>query len=121
MESYYENVDISFLQNLTGGSAGTTLEILNLFKTEVPKYLADLRKGIEEKNLENIAYVAHKAKSSFALMGIIAVVTILKNLEIDAKSATNVEKFSSMVFSVEDIYNKAIVELERYVAGLTVE
>lgn len=118
MDNIYQYVDITFLQNLTGGSAGTTIEIISLFKSEVPKYLADLRKSIEENNLDNVAYTAHKAKSSFALMGIGDVVTALKDMEISAKSLSGAEKFSATVDQVERIYFKAIEELDRYAGTL---
>lgn len=113
-------VDISYLQSLTGGDIATMTEIINLFKLEVPKYLSDMKKCNDLKDWDNLASVAHKAKSSFALMGIGEVVTDLKNLEILAREKNESEQYAVLILSVEYLYSKAIFELEEFLGDITV-
>jgi hypothetical protein len=114
MESGYKYVDISFIQNLTSGDIVVIKEIISLFRMEVPLYIADLKKSYDEKQWDNLAAVAHKAKSSFALMGIQEVVADLKSLEIQAKDKQITDIFPAIISNVETIYNLAIKELEAF-------
>lgn len=116
----FKFVDISYLQNLTGGDIAVMTEIINLFKLEVPRYLVDLKKSRELKNWDELAGVAHKAKSSFALMGIGEVVSELKNLELLAREKNESEQYDLLIKSVEDIYDKAIFELDQFLKNISI-
>lgn len=112
-------VDISYLQNLTGGDIAVMKEIISLFKLEVPKYLCDLKRCNDQKSWDDLAACAHKAKSSFALMGIGDVVTDLKNLEILARDKNDSPQYDIIIQSVEDIYEKAIAELDTFLREIS--
>ncbi|MBI5218725.1 MAG: Hpt domain-containing protein [Bacteroidia bacterium] len=112
MENEKKYVDISFLKNLTGGDNVVISEVINLFKMEVPRYIQELNTALNNKNWDELAAVAHKAKSSFALMGINDVVTDLKKLETLSKDEKNTDSISDIVKNVEAIYLSSVKELE---------
>lgn len=110
------HVDFSFLQSLSGGDKNVIKEVLALFELEVPKYFAELDKAYEIKDWESLANVAHKAKSSFALMGISEVVSELKNTELQARNKHSVDDFQGFRNKLELIYNNSLAEIKSYIS-----
>lgn len=116
MDGDFKYVDVSFLKNMTNGDKTVMGEIIQLFKLEVPKYMHDLYLHLNNKNWDELSAAAHKAKSSFALMGIHECVTDLKNLEIFSKKREEIDSLSSIIQNIERIYNEASQELDRLVS-----
>ncbi|HBX51935.1 MAG: hypothetical protein A2275_18520 [Bacteroidetes bacterium RIFOXYA12_FULL_35_11] len=112
MQQEFKHVDISFLKNMTSDDPLIMSEIIQLFKMEVPKYLHDIYLHLNSKNWNELSAAAHKAKSSFALMGINESVSNLKDLEIKSKNQIEIETFTSLVQNIERVYHEAMKELE---------
>jgi HPt (histidine-containing phosphotransfer) domain-containing protein len=105
-------VDITFLRNMTGGDDLIINEIVHLFKMEVPKYLDEMQLHINNKNWYELSAAAHKAKSSFALMGISDIVGELKTIELLSKDQKEIETYQEILKKVEFVYNDSLKELD---------
>lgn len=112
MQQEFKYVDISFLKNMTSNDPLIMSEIIQLFKMEVPKYMNDIYLHLNNKNWGELSAAAHKAKSSFALMGINESVSDLKDLEIKSKTQIDTDTFSSIVQNIERVYHEAMKELD---------
>lgn len=63
-------VDLSYISELSGGNEEFEKEMIELFIKQSPIDMAILEKAIHDSNYTLIKALAHKLKSSFALMGI---------------------------------------------------
>ena len=57
------------LREMTGGDEDRIKLYVAAFMEEMPSYADKLQKAIEEKDLENIRYVAHISKPLLSMMG----------------------------------------------------
>jgi len=86
MSNPYKHINLGYLESITDGNNELIKELIAIFIEQVPEFNEGFEKGIEEKDWNQIAAVAHKAKSSVISMGMDKLGnTDLKNLELLAK------------------------------------
>ncbi len=66
-----------------------------------------------EKDYDGLSKVAHKAKSSVAVMGMTHVADLLKELEILAHNEKEKDRYQSMIDEFLEMGNLAVIELEQ--------
>ena len=71
-----------------------------------------------KKKWDDLSSFAHKAKSSFAIMGINSMVEDLKSIELNAKNRESLNNIEEFVRKFEKISMEAIAELDDVVANL---
>ena len=69
-----------------------------------------------EHEYRQLGLLAHKAKSSVAIMGMSELADILKNFELSAKAGQNVEMYESYINKFHDDTKAAVSELDDYVS-----
>jgi HPt (histidine-containing phosphotransfer) domain-containing protein len=67
---------------------------------------------LEQKNYLSLGMLAHKAKSSVAIMGMSDLATILKTLELQAKEGKEIEKYQSYIDRFKNDTTEAVKELD---------
>jgi hypothetical protein len=82
-------------------------EIMEVFLTEVPKYLETLKDNIKNENLEDIKFNAHKIKSSMLIFGQKKVFDIFEKIEINYKTYS-IEKIKLMYVNIFKILRKYV-------------
>jgi PAS domain S-box-containing protein len=111
-DEYQKCIDLSYLNKLTKSNSELMLEMIDLYLTQTPPLVLEMKKSFEEKNWINLHKVIHKLIPSFSIVG------IHKDFE---KMAQKIQEFSDfeiqkdviqkLVFQVENICNQACVEL----------
>jgi HPt (histidine-containing phosphotransfer) domain-containing protein len=100
---------------MSGGDDKFIAEMITLFKEQVEEYSRMMPALLEEKDYTNLSKLAHKAKSSVAVMGMTAVSDLLRDLELMANEQREVERYGDMISEFLDKSNLAIKELEQQI------
>jgi HPt (histidine-containing phosphotransfer) domain-containing protein len=106
----YTNLD--YLRTITEGDVSTIREIIILFFEQVPEFIANLKKYLEEKRYAELGSEAHKAKSSVMIMGMESLAHDLKQLQLATISGTQIETYAQHVSRFEIECLKAVEELK---------
>ncbi len=96
-----EMEDLDFLQ-----------EVIQIFLDTTPDSLSEIRQSIFEKNWVMVYEKAHKFKSSLGILQLNKMLTMLSQIELDAKEERNLSRISENLDSVEDLYLELIPMLE---------
>jgi HPt (histidine-containing phosphotransfer) domain-containing protein len=104
--------DLSYLRELAGGNKELALDMINIFKSQVVEFAQDMENHLNNKEYDLLGKLAHKAKSSVAIMGLDELATMLKDLENDAREGKNIERYPSMVDHFKKETTEVIKELQ---------
>lgn len=106
--------NLSYLKSMSENNKDFIAEMVSIFREQVEEYKQQLPALLEKSDFENLSKVAHKAKSSVAVMGMAEEAELLKKLESDAKAGTNIDSFKNMIDTFIQNSAKALVELDDY-------
>jgi HPt (histidine-containing phosphotransfer) domain-containing protein len=104
--------DLNYLKAMSGGDPVFIREMIDLFREQIEEYKKEMPELLRNKEYSSLSKMAHKAKSSVAVMGMNQVAELLKELEILAAEEKEVEQFESMINEFLSKSELAIVELE---------
>jgi HPt (histidine-containing phosphotransfer) domain-containing protein len=110
--------DLTYLNNMSGGNSEIIKEMIEIFNEQSKHYIVDMQKYLDEKNYSLLGKLAHKAKSSVAIMGMNELADDLKTLEIKAKEGKDPETYPGYVEKFIGLTKQAIAELEEIAAKL---
>jgi hypothetical protein len=114
----YKVISPEYLENVTGGDPEITEELINIFRSQVPEFIDEM-KGLHSKAMWfELGLLAHKAKSSVAVMGMNSTATMLKTFELQAKAGENKEAYITYIDQFVSESNLALDELTQYLNKL---
>ncbi len=111
--------DMNYLQTMSGGDHDLINEMINIFKVQVNEFSQDFHKHLEQENYIDLGKLAHKAKSSVAIMGMNDLSKKLKELELLTKNGKKTEKYQEYIEYFNAECKLALKELEEYQKSLT--
>lgn len=114
----YKYINISYIESVTGGDKEIVSDLVNLFREQVAEISNEMKSLLEKRDYYAIGLLAHKAKSSVAIMGMSEMAALLKTFELEAKESMNTEKYASYISSFESDAKKALIELDSYLKDL---
>jgi len=109
--------DLSYLVDMTEGNKGLISEMIEIFSTQVNQYRSLMLQFYIEENWEEISQLAHKAKSSVAIMRMKDLAQKLKELELLARYGKDTESYPAMIDEFRNECKIAIAELQDYVSN----
>ena len=65
----YKFINTEYLDSVSGGDSEIIKELVILFKDQSFEIYIEMKKLLAEKNYKSLGLLAHKAKSSVAIMG----------------------------------------------------
>jgi HPt (histidine-containing phosphotransfer) domain-containing protein len=104
--------DLNYLKTMSGGDPVFIREMIDLFREQIEEYKSEMPELLRKKEYSSLSKMAHKAKSSVAVMGMNQVAELLKELEILAAEEKEVDRLESMVDEFLSQSQLAIEELE---------
>jgi len=104
--------DLNYLKTMSGGDSKFIGEMIDLFREQIDEYKLIMPELLQKKKYDELSKVAHKAKSSVAVMGMKEAAEILKELEILAQGGKEVEQYGSMIDEFLEQSQLALKELE---------
>jgi HPt (histidine-containing phosphotransfer) domain-containing protein len=104
-------LDLSYLENMSAGDNNLIKEMIEIFKEQVPEFIAEMNNSIKNNDSKALASIAHKAKSSVAIMGITNLAEELKVLENIASNNERSNEYPVFVDSFITTVNEAVLLL----------
>ncbi len=111
-------INVSYLEEVCGGSKEIISEMIGIFKDQVIEFNDEMSKLLEEKNYYDLGLLAHKAKSSIAIMGMEDMAMKLKYLELKAKTGEEADTYPGYISDFKAQTDIAITELDIYLNNL---
>ncbi|MCX2451495.1 Hpt domain-containing protein [Pedobacter sp. PLR] len=87
-----EPLDLTYLKDMSGDSAEFIIEMLDLFKSQTPTYVADLGKAIADEDWARASSCAHKIKPTFAYVGREDAKDHMQMMERNARELNNISE-----------------------------
>ncbi|GAB5409976.1 MAG: hypothetical protein BalsKO_23410 [Balneolaceae bacterium] len=113
------NIDLSYLEDITGGDKEMMVEMLDLFIEDIPKQVSLIEETIRQKELSNLAAESHKLKPTLQYIGLFDMFEIVKELEIIGKSGEFSVKIESLINTLQEHSLDAIPLLKKEREALT--
>ena len=107
------HIDLTYLENMSGGDKDLMKEMIQIFKEQVPEFVDDMRKSLQNSDLKNLAAVAHKAKSTISIIGLVQLIDDLKEFEKDVANNVNKETYILFIDNFEKTCKQAIIQLDQ--------
>jgi HPt (histidine-containing phosphotransfer) domain-containing protein len=114
----YKFINLDYLNSITGGDSEITCEIAVLFKEQSIEIYSEMKSLFLEKKYSLLGLLAHKAKSSVAIMGMDDLALMLKTFELQAKEGIGNQLYESYIERFNTETKAAITELEDLVNNL---
>ena len=93
----YKFINTEYLDSVSGGDNDIIREIVVMFGEQVVETENQMKMLLAEKNYNALGLLAHKAKSSVAIMGMSDLAAMLKTFELQAKEGIETEKYESYI------------------------
>ncbi|NMC41922.1 MAG: Hpt domain-containing protein [Bacteroidales bacterium] len=110
----YKYINLQYIESVAGGDKETIKELYVLFKDQVKEIAGEMKRLHDSKDFYNLGLLAHKAKSSVAIMGMEELAALLKRFELQAKNSEEPEKYSFYIDQYRHDTAGAVEELEDY-------
>jgi len=99
---------------MTDKNNALILEMIDIFIPQVEEMWKEMQSLYDRKDYEGLGNLAHKAKSSVAIMGMEEMSRMLKDLEISCREKKNTLLYQGIIDSFRSEGINAIRELEEY-------
>jgi HPt (histidine-containing phosphotransfer) domain-containing protein len=116
MSGQFKYANLSYLESMSMGSQEMINEMIQIFIDQIPEFTNGLKEHLENKDYSALAALAHKAKSSVAVMGMDELAATLKDLELRAKALENIDSYPAMVQTFLDQVLHTEKELTEYIS-----
>lgn len=114
----YKFINTEYLISVSGGDPDISREIISMFKEQSVEIHNEMALNFSKKNYAYLGQLAHKAKSSVAIMGMDELATMLKSFELQAKEGIESGLYESYIVRFKSDTGAAIIELEDYLNNL---
>lgn len=108
---------MEYLDSVSAGDTGIINEILKIFKEQSAEIYLEMKSLLAAKNYNSLGLLAHKAKSSVAIMGMEEMANILKTFELQAREGKEHHLYESYIEKFHNDTKQAIIELEDIIAN----
>jgi HPt (histidine-containing phosphotransfer) domain-containing protein len=110
----YKLINPEYLESVAAGEISIITELVNMFKEQVIEFHTEMESLYSQHEYRQLGLLAHKAKSSVAIMGMSALADMLKTFELSAKASQNTEMYESYIKRFHDDTKVAMIELDDY-------
>jgi HPt (histidine-containing phosphotransfer) domain-containing protein len=111
----YKFIKTDYLDMVSGGDSDLVRELINIFREQAGEMYSEMRSLLTIKNYHALGLLAHKAKSSVAIMGMEDLANMLKLFELQAKEGKNPEQYNTYISRFGSDTESAIIELDDFI------
>jgi HPt (histidine-containing phosphotransfer) domain-containing protein len=108
----YKFINMEYLDSISGGDHEIINEIVVLFKEQSVQIYNEMKSFLDAKNYTSLGLLAHKAKSSVAIMGMNDLAQMLKTFELQAREGIEPQLYSGYIERFRIDTEAAITELD---------
>lgn len=110
--------DLTYLKTITDGEPQIIRELVELFISQVPEFIENMKKYYEAGQYIELGKEAHKAKSSIQVMGMSDLEKEMKALQLKTIAGTDVESYAEHIDHFVVQCTAAVEELKAELAAL---
>jgi HPt (histidine-containing phosphotransfer) domain-containing protein len=114
----YKYINTDYLEMVAGGDSDLLKELIGMFRDQVAIFNSEMITLLKENNYRALGNLAHKAKSSVAIMGMDSLANMLKTFELQATEDKNSDMFESYIQRFENETKCALDELDSLIKNL---
>ena len=103
---------MEYLDSVSGGESGIIEEIAAIFKEQSVEIYNEMKSLLVSKNYTSLGLLAHKAKSSVAIMGMTSLAEMLKTFELRAREGKEPQLYEHYLERFKNETEGAILELD---------
>lgn len=85
-------LDLSYLRDMSGDSPEFMIEMIDMFKTQTPIYIAEMETALQVGDWAKVSSSAHKIKPTFAYVGREDAKDFMQSIEHNAREQKDVER-----------------------------
>ena len=105
--------DLTYLKKMTDGNPDLIREMIEIFTLQVEEYSTQMTDLLKRSEWTELSRLAHKAKSSLAIMGMKEMSGKLKELEILARDGQKINEYADYIDAFIRECKKAVSELKK--------
>ena len=113
----YKFIKMDYLDSVSGGDTGIIEELALIFKEQSVEIYNEMRSFLESQNYKSLGLLAHKAKSSVAIMGMNELADMLKTFELQAMEGKEPQLYESYIQRFKIETQEAVVELDDIISN----
>ncbi len=114
----YRYINTEYLDSVSDGDPGIVKELVEMFKGQIIEFNNEMRSLLQKKDYPSLGALAHKAKSSVAIMGMSELAAMLKTFELHAKESRETDRYEYYITRFYDETKGAVEELDNLVKNL---
>jgi HPt (histidine-containing phosphotransfer) domain-containing protein len=114
----FKFINPEYIESVSGGDKETIRELVDLFREQAVEFTSEMKTLLGKKDYYSLGLLAHKAKSSVAIIGMADLAVMLKTFELDAKEGRVIENYTGYIARFESETKSAVEELKKYVSNL---
>ena len=107
----YKHIDIEFMESFYDGNDVFKVKMISMFMEKSPIYMNEINEHLGQQSWRDLSALAHKFKASIDFVGARNLKELVNEIEKSAKEG-NVELITSLVASVNSIWNEVLIELQ---------
>jgi HPt (histidine-containing phosphotransfer) domain-containing protein len=108
----YKLINPEYLNSIAGDDSEMIAEIVGMFKTQSAEIFEEMKVLHSKKEFVHLGMLAHKAKSSVAIVGMNELAAMLKTFELAAKEGKDTNLYESYITKFGEDTVAAVAELE---------
>jgi HPt (histidine-containing phosphotransfer) domain-containing protein len=108
----YRLINSEYLDSVSAGDNEIIIEIVGIFREQVSEIYDEMIALLTEKNYHSLGLLAHKAKSSVAIMGMKDLALMLKTFELQAKEGKSPDEYNNYISKFRTDTQEALIELD---------
>ena len=108
---------MEYLDSVSGGESGIIEEIAAIFKEQSVEIYNEMKSYLVSKNYTSLGLLAHKAKSSVAIMGMASLAEMLKTFELQAREGKEPQLYEHYLDRFKSETEGAIRELDSIISN----
>jgi HPt (histidine-containing phosphotransfer) domain-containing protein len=109
-----KKTDLTYLLSMTEENNELILEMIDIFIDQVEEIWIEMQDLFNKKDYDSLGKLAHKAKSSVAILGMEALSKKLKTMELLCQTGKNTEFYQEFINEFKSECTLAINELQDY-------
>jgi len=113
----YKFINMEYLDSVSGGDPGIIDEIVVIFKEQSAEIFNEMKSLLASKNYTSLGLLAHKAKSSVAIMGMNGLAEMLKTFELQAREGKESQIYGQYLERFRSETEEATRELEDIISN----
>ena len=110
-------INMEYLDSVSGGESGIIEEISAIFKEQSVEIYNEMKSYLVSKNYTSLGLLAHKAKSSVAIMGMTSLAEMLKTFELQAREGKEPQLYEHYLERFKSETEGAIRELDSIISN----